>query len=340
MIREMGWFVRMLVALVSWARLSRSSGAGKGRMRQRALALSAGLLLVAIGMGAYTRYFRPAPSFIDAPVVPDNNAALPQSVEFEQLAKSDPVEMLHQCLVRYQREVKGFRGVLEKQECIKGKFSLREVIALSVRGDVPDPTTGKTRIEVLMKWQVGGQAVLGSEVKGTLYVEEKGGNKDSIITWRPTAPFRKEHAIDVNGPSAREASRYCIRDAGLYRGTLRTYEVWKQRKEEGILATEYLGRKPIEQAGGVECHIVKRICRSPEVDAFELGGTPDMSPETVAREGFAELTIMIDAKRWLQVGTELRRANGELIGAYYFRDIELNPAFPGETFTKDGLLKK
>ena len=67
-----------------------------------------------------------------------------------------------------------------------------------------------------------------------------------------------------------------------------------------------------------------------------------MSPETVAREGFTELTIMIDAKRWLQVGTELRRANGELIGAYYFRDIELDPSFPKETFLKDkdGLLRK
>jgi hypothetical protein len=214
------------------------------------------------------------------------------------------------------------------------------VIALSVRGDVPDPATAKTQIEVLMKWQTGAQSVFGSEVKGTLYLEKLGGNKDKIITWRPSAPFYKEKEIEVNGSSARDASRYCIRDAGIYRGTLRTHQVWKQRKDEGSLATEYLGRKVVEKAGGVECHIVKRICRTTEVDAFELGGASDMSLDTIAKEGFSELTIMIDAQRWLQVGTELRRANGDLIGAYYFRDIELNPPFPKETFDKDGLLKK
>lgn len=313
-------------------------------MRRRAFVLGVMLsliLILAIGMGIYTRFIRSSPDFIDALVIADTAEPLPQSDEFEQLARSNPVEMLHQTLIRYQREVKqGFRAVLNKEERVKGKLMPREVIDVFVRGDVPNPTTGKTRIEVLMKWQSGAQKVLGSEVSGTLYVEEKGGNKDQIITWRPSALFKKEHAIDVNGPSAQDASRYCIRDAGLYRGTLRTYDVWKQRKEEGILATEYLGRKPVEEAGGVECHIVKRICQTPEVDAFELGGTPDLRPESIAQEGFTEVTVMIDAKRWLQVGTELRRANGELVGAYYFRDIELDPSFATDTFSKDGLLKK
>jgi hypothetical protein len=204
---------------------------------------------------------------------------------------------------------------------------------------VADPKTGKTQIQVLMRWQSGAQKVLGSELKGTLFLEEKGGNKDPIFTWRPTAPFFKDKEIDVNGMSARDASRYCIRDAGLYRVQLRTFEVWKKRKEEGTLTTEYGGRKFVEQTG-VECYIVKRICKTPEVDAFELGGKPDMSPEAIAQEGFSELTIMVDAKRWLQVGTEARRSNGELIGAYYFRDVELNPSFPKDTFLKDGLLKK
>jgi outer membrane lipoprotein-sorting protein len=90
----------------------------------------------------------------------------------------------------------------------------------------------------------------------------------------------------------------------------------------------------------VECHIVKRLCRTAEVDSFELGGSSDTDAATIAREGFNQVTVMVDAARWLQVGTELRRANGELIGAYYFREIELNPAFSKDTFEKDGLLKK
>ena len=45
---------------------------------------------------------------------------------------------------------------------------------------------------------------------------------------------------------------------------------------------------------------------------------------------------MIDTERWLQVGTELRRGD-VLIGSYYYRDLELNPAFPPGTFTMPGL---
>jgi hypothetical protein len=310
-------------------------------MRQRAILLSIVAILAALGMGAYSLLCRPPSQIPDTPEIADDQRDLPQSDEFELLAKCDPVALLEKCLVRYQREVVGgVRCTLDKEERVKDELLPRELISLSVRGDVPDPATKKTHIEVLMKWQSGYQKVLGSELRGTLYVEKMGGNKDPIITWRPSAPFFKEKEIGVNDDSAKNASRYCIRDAGPYRGMLRTYEVWKQRKAESTLTTEYLGRKSIEKAGGAECHIVKRICRTPEVDAFELGGVSDMSPKKVSQVGFTELTIMIDAKKWIQVGTELRRANGDLIGAYYFRDIELNPSFPTETFTKDGLLKK
>ena len=346
MIRGMGRLTRLLLVRVRGAKLSGSTvSAGKSHMGRsvkwrRTVPFIAVCILLALAAGTYYCYPSSPPEIVETPVLGDTGVALSQADEFEQLAKTDPVSMLEQCLFRYQREVKdGFRCTLEKEERIRGKLLPREVIALSVRGDVPDPATKKTHIEVLMLWQSGGQKVFGSEVKGTLYVEDKGGNKDTIVTWRPSAPLFQEKEIEVNGSSARGASRYCIRDAGLYRCTLRTYEVWKQRKEEGSLITEYLGRKPVEKSG-VECHVVKRICRSPEVDAFDLGGTPDLSPESVARDGFTELTIMIDTKRWLQVGTELRRADGQLIGAYYFRNIDLNPAFPKETFTKDGLLKK
>jgi hypothetical protein len=306
-------------------------------MSRRAIAVSAGAMAIALGLVLYTLIPSKTADLIEVPQVLDTAAALSKPTEFEQLAKSDPVAMLENCLVRYQREVKdGLRCTLDKEERVHGKLLPREEISLFVRGDVPEPTTNKTQIEVLMKWQSGAQQVLGSLVKGTLYVEEK--SREQIITWRPDAPFRKEHAIDIAGSSARGASRYCIRDAGLYRSMLRTFKVWEQRKREGTLVTEYLGRKPIERAGGVECHIVKRTCRPEEVDSFELGGTPNR--EAIAQEGFAELTIMIDAERWLQVGTEARRANGELIGAYYFRGIELNPIFLPGTFDKDGLLKK
>jgi hypothetical protein len=336
-----GWFVRVLFAPVSWVKLRLRSEQGKSRMLQRAIMLGIGAILIALGMGAYSLCFRPPEEIAESARVEDDKHVLPQADEFEELAKSDPVAMLEKCLVRYQREVPGgVRCILDKEERVRGKLLPREVISLSVRGDVPDPATNKTHIEVLMKWQSGAQKVLGSELKGTLYVEKLGGNKDPINTWRPSAPFFKEKEIGVNEDSARSASRYCIRDAGPYRGMLRTYDVWKQRKLEGMLTTGYLGRRRIEKAEGADCYVVKRICRTPEVDPFELGGTVKLTPELIAQEGFDELTVMIDAKSWIQVGTELRRSNGDLIGAYYFREIELNPSFIVETFNKDGLLKK
>jgi hypothetical protein len=338
-----GWLARFaLVHITGPKRIESTLEAEKGRMRRVTIAMAAGLVLIAIGIGTYSLCFSSTPNdILDIPVVPDDKTPLPQSDEFEQLARTDPVAMLHKCLVRYEREVKeGFQCILEKEERVNGKLMPREEIALFARGDVPEPATGKTHIEVLMKWLSGEQKVFGFKVKGTLFVEYKGRNRDQIVSWRPEAIFSKETEIDVNGSSARGVSRYCIRDAGLYRGTLRTFEVWKQRKNEGVLKTEYLGKKAIEQVGGVECYIVKRLCETTEVDSFELGATSDMSPESIAQAGFTEVTVMIDAQRWLQIGTELRRANGELIGAYYFKNVELNPSFSKDTFLKDGLLKK
>jgi hypothetical protein len=183
---------------------------------------------------------------------------------------------------------------------------------------------------------------MGSKLEGSLYREDK--DRESMLTWRPSA-FIREFKVGVKSGSARDASRYCIRDAGIYRGMLRTYEAWKDRQDAGTLVAEYLGRRPVPQADGADCLIVKRLCRTPELDAFalEANGKPDdTSAEALARDGFTEVTIMVDTRRWMQVGTELRKANGELIGAYYVNHIELNPTFDPATFDdgKTGLLKK
>ena len=321
------------------------SRAGRPRTGQIVVGLLLLLDLIGLGIGAYFN-LRPPPPLADGEEYKDDrNVVLPPAAEFEHLAKTNPVAMYEKCLSRYQREVKnGITATLLKQERVKGKPQppeepRQEVIKLSVRGDVPDEH-GKTKVQVLMVWEAGPQKVLGSEVRATLFNQEKGGNLDKIVTWRPGALLQKEHSIDLNGPSATDASRFCMRDAGVYRGMLRTYEAWKERKDAGTLTTEYLGRQVVEKAGGRECHVIRRICPTPEVDAFELGGKPDLRPETVAKEGFSTVTVMIDAERWLQVGTELRAADGTLIGAYYFRDLDLNPTFPPDTFTVAGLKKK
>ncbi len=317
-------------------------------MRRRSVIGLVVLALIALLLVfVYTQYFRgePAPPATEHA---DTGETLSTESEFDRLAREDPVKMLDQAVTRYQREAAGGAHFeLTKQERVNGEPKPPapppvERIDTWVRGDVPD-ATGKTNIEIVMKWKDGAKEVLGSKVEATLFRERP---DEKMITWRPTALrfLRLSPAVPPNNPMARSQSRYCIRDAGLYRSMLRTFEAWKERQTAGAFAFEYLGKKPIAELGGVECHVIKRVCRAPEVDAFELGGVPD--PAKLATDGFTEVTIYVDAGRWLQLGTELHRTEPEgervLVGAYYFRDVELNPKIPPDTFTftADVLMKK
>ena len=320
-------------------------------MARRIAAAAALLALVGLGLSVYARFFY-EPALTEPPLHPDDGKPLPMTDKFEELAKSDPVTMYDACLKRFEREVKGgFRATLVKRERVQGDPKppadpQEEVIRQAVRGDVPDPETGKACIEVVMKWQSGAREALGSKIQGTLYSEKPGaaGTGGKLIVWRPGAPLASTMSSPIKGPLPESQSRYCIRDAGVYGGMHRTYEAWKHRKEAGTLKTEYLGKQVVEKAGGRLCYVVRRMCDSPEVDAFERGGVPDLRPDNVAKVGFTSVTVMIDVERWLQVGTELHRVGTDgkpiLIASYYFRDIELNPTFDPDTFTEVGLKKK
>jgi hypothetical protein len=319
------------------------------------------ILIVAIaaltgaGFGAYALFFKGEPP--PKPPVFDDDTTKPLSPaeEFEKLARENPVAMLGQCLSRYNREVKGgIRFTLEKQERVKGKpkhpeMPPVEIIDVCVRGDVPDPETHKTAIEVVMKWKSGAKKPFGfgAEIRGSFFSEKlkaEGGLDDKVITWRPEATIgpKMSSPVEPNVGAAKDQSRYCIRDAGLFRSMLRTHEAWKIRQDSGELKCEYLGKKTLPQIGR-ECHVIKRICPRTEIDAFEVGGAAGNDPNVVSAEGFTEVTIYIDTERWLQVGTELYRTEPDgtrvLVGAYYMRDVQLSPSFQPDTFTADGLKK-
>lgn len=269
----------------------------------------------------------------------------------DPLAKFDPVKMLSVCLTRYEREVRGgMRCTIEMQEQAKGTPPQTgdppvQVIDVCVRGDVPDADTKKTAIEVVMKWRSGAKRVVGAEVRGTLFSEkpEPDGLGDRFVTWRPTAFLKVSPPLPPNHESARKESRYCIRDAGLYRTMLRTHTAWKARQDAGELDYEYLGTEVVEKAGGRECHKIRRTCRGTETDAFELGGEAPTDPKVIAAEGFTEVVLYIDRERWLQVGSEVYRTEPDgtkvMVGTYFFRDVDLKPAFADDTFTREGLKK-
>jgi hypothetical protein len=300
----------------------------------------------AAGYGVYSWLWAgDEPPLEPAPAFRDDQTPLPPSDEFEHLAKTDPIAMYEKCLARYQREVKGgLHATLEKTEWVQGHLHPTEVVRIDTRDEFAE------RPRVRMIWERGYRKdpLLGFEIQGVLLAEEKtakGEHVYDIQTYRKDA-FVKTKAIGVVDDKAKGASRYCLRDAGVYRGMLRTYESWKSYRAKGELQSQFVERKVLEKAGKypdgqpVECLVVRRSATHPELDAFEIGGHPDARPDVIERDGFTEVTVMIDVKRWLQVGTVIRRTNvnpPRLIGEYYFRDIELNPQFPTDTFTIEGM---
>lgn len=299
----------------------------------------------AAGYGLYSYLQPPPPPLAVVPDFVDDGQQLPAADEFEELAKADPVAMFAKCLARYQREVKGgFRCTLEKTEWVGGAAHATELIQLAAR----DEFTHGTEPSVRMIWDSGvPKDPFGFEIRATLLVpmtREKTENGKTvtvtdyeITTFRPKAP-RKTLAVEVNGSRAKVHSRYCMRDGGLYRGLQRTYLAWKERAEKKELHVQYLGKRVEPKVGGRMCYAIQRTSPKPELDPFEVGGTAETDPEVVERDGFDEVTVLIDAERWMQVGTIIRRRDtGKLIGEYYFRNIELNPTFAADTFTVDGM---
>ncbi len=317
----------------------------KGR-RMRYLLLGS-ILVFTGGVWACWTWLRPAPPLAESEEFYDDQKPLPEAEAFLRLLLDhQPVEALEKCLARYQREVRhGMTATLLKKERIYGQppppqEPVQEVIDLAVRGDVPDES-GRTHIQVRMIWREGARQVLGSPVRGVLFVEEQGGGKDKILTYRPQALLRPEHYIALNDVSARSSSRYCVRDAGLYRGMLRTYTVWKQRQQAGRLQVRYLATEAVDFLDGRVCHILERNCPEPEVDPFEIGGTPNIRPgDQPADLGVVRVRIYLDAERWLQLGSELYRADGHLLASYYFRNVNLEPTFAPDEFTPEGLKRR
>ncbi len=249
--------------------------------------------------------------------VKDKGKKLPDNARMEALAKEDPVVFLENCLLRYNREVKGYSLTMQKQERLQGKLKPREVIDVHYKHG-----PAENGHSVFMRWRQG--ARLAARV---VYVD--GENKDPLdgrskMLVKPTglaSLFTVER--DPEGEDARKSGRYTLIEFGLKMGVQRTLGYFEAAQKEGALHVEYLGRKKIREVGDRECFVLKRTrYKKPEGD------------------GITEQTLYVDTENWLLVGTILRGAEGELIGEYFFRDIRLNPSFDKDQFTDKAVERK
>jgi hypothetical protein len=249
----------------------------------------------------------PGADSADRPPRPADNDKnpLPGAAEMERLARNDPVKFLHECLRSFDRNVQGYTAVLRKQERLNGKLELPETIEVAER---------ERPFSVSLHWVEGARLALS-----VLYVA---GENDGNMLVRPALALARGLIVqrDPEGADARQSGRYTIKEFGIRKGMVRTLESWKAAQDKGELHVEFLGTKRVKEAGDRDCLVLRRTrYAKPEMD------------------GVTELTVYIDKENWLQVGSVLKGDEGKVIGAYYFRDVKINPDFPADQFTRAGI---
>ncbi len=226
--------------------------------------------------------------------------------EIARYALTDPIELFRLSLVKYHETTKAYTCTMCRQERIKGKLNPPDVVECWFKEEP---------FSVLMHWTQG-----GGPADASLFIANHHGHKICVRPKIGKVFGYVERSLDA--PDVKANSRYSITDFGLRGGAERTYRTWKELRDKGVdLQTEYLGLRPnVEEAGGRACHVIKRHCNPPE------------------EEGLTDVTIYIDAETWQQVGSVLM-ADDQLIGCYWFKDININPTFDSKQFSIETLKK-
>jgi hypothetical protein len=245
----------------------------------------------------------PAPAARARPA--DDKAALPDNATMEELARTDPIAFLQNCLRRSDRTVRGYRTTLQKQERIKGVLQPTEVIDVSFR---------EKPFSVLMVWRRGARLA-----QRMLYVEGENDNKLLVLPagWRSIVGVVER---DPNGPDVRDSSRYPPTEFGMPAGTQKALDAWLAARKRGDLKVTFKGEKKVKEAGNRLCWVLERTGYTRREE-----------------DGITRSTFYFDKESWLMVGSVLKGEEDKLLGSYFFRDVELNPTFPPGTFTRASL---
>ena len=232
----------------------------------------------------------------------EDGRSLPDDAAFERLARENAVAFLDACLKRYHREIKGYCGVMKKQERIGREEIAPELLDFWFREDP---------YSVLLKWRQGARGA-----KASLFVQNQNSNRVAVVATRLGVVWD----IDPEGRFAGEAGRYSIREFSLRQATERTRRAWAAAQENGCLCVEYLGKAPVAELDGRTCYRLRRTCTPPE-------------------DGVATVELAIDAESWLQTGSILLDSHGNLVGKYQFCRLQINPQFDATQFERSALKK-
>lgn len=241
--------------------------------------------------------------------------------DLETALRRDPVACFGRVLDAYRAEVRTASFTCVKRERVDDRLEDEEEIEVSIR---------ERPYAVRMVWKRGAKSVAGSSVRGLVYVAGENGGRMTV--WRPQAlaSFLRLYDVSPTDASARRSSRYSPTEAGLGHTLQRTLVAWSAARQAGTLDFEFQGRRAVLECGGVECFVLKRTCSVPERDPFLI----DEPRTTSAKDGSKFITIHLDAQSGRQVGAEMYREDGSLLGSYFFKNVIWNPKFAANEFNR------
>src|SRR5229473_4424899 len=223
----------------------------------------------------------------------------PNASDMTNLARQDPFAFLQNCMKLYDKNVRGYQVILQKQERLQGKLQNREIIEVAFR---------EQPYSVSMRWLEGAR-----KADRVVFVA---GENEGMMLAHPAGVAGKLVKVvkrKVDSDEARQSGRYTLDQFGFKNSLKRILTSMADAKKKDRLRLDFLGEAKVIESDQRVCFKLKRTYSEPEAD------------------GTQELTIYVDRQNFLPIGIVVKgkvdptSGNRELLGEYFFRDLRLNP---------------
>ena len=233
---------------------------------------------------------------------------LSNSSDMTNLARNDPFAFLQNCLKLYEKNIRGYKVTMQKQERLQGRLQNRELIEVAFR---------EQPFSVFMRWLDGAK-----KADRVVFVA---GENEGMMLAHPSGVAGKLVKVvkrKVDSEEARQSGRYTVDQFGFKNSLQRILTSMETAKQKGTLHLEFLGETKVFECDQRICFKLKRTYAAPEADGTE------------------DLTLYVDRENFLPIGIVVRgkidaaTGNRELLGEYFFRDLRLNPQFSPQQFNE------